>query len=111
MCREVFAMRRSILRGIHLRKLSFAALMLAAWPGASNANTSVQVEMECPYDGTRFTATLQASGTSAGMRLDFRPVGAIASPSPLAVCPTNGFVFFKDKFSSDELEKLRPLVL
>jgi hypothetical protein len=69
------------------------------------------VEVTCPYDGAKFTARLQGSGTSFGTLLDHRPIGAIVAPWPLAVCPTNGFVFYKDKFEDAELETLRPFVL
>ncbi|MGA2128390.1 MAG: hypothetical protein ABSG76_19830, partial [Xanthobacteraceae bacterium] len=78
---------------------------------AAVAHTGVQVEMICPYDGTKFSFQAQTSGSSFGTTLDFMPVGAIQSPSPMAVCPTNGFVFFKDKFDDQELERLRPLIL
>jgi tetratricopeptide (TPR) repeat protein len=72
--------------------------------------TKMQVEMTCPYDGTKFTATLQMSGTSFDQTLDFKPVGAIQSPNPLAICPTNGFVFLKSEYTPEELERLRPLI-
>ena len=51
------------------------------------------------------------SGTAFGTALDLMQVGPIQSPWPLAVCPTNGFVFFKDKFDTKELERLRPIIL
>lgn len=75
------------------------------------ASTIREVEMTCPYDGTKFKATLQGSGTSFGTALDLMPVGPIISPWPLAECPTNGFVFLQDKYTEEELERLRPLVL
>jgi hypothetical protein len=93
--------------------LASAVLALAAllWCGVVSAYTGTQVEMTCPYDGTKFSFEAQMSGTAFGMTLDFMTVGPIRSPSPLAVCPTNGFVFFKTKFSDEELDRLRPLIL
>lgn len=78
---------------------------------AARASTVQSVEMTCPYDGTPFTATLQGSGTQFGKTLDYRPYGAIIAPLPLAVCPTNGFVFYRRDFKPDELERMRPFVL
>jgi WD40 repeat protein len=89
--------------------LIFAAALCAST--TASAHTSAQVEMTCPYDGTKFLFEAQTSGTAFGTTLDFMPVGAIQSPQPIAVCPTNGFVFFKDKFDDQELERLRPLIL
>jgi hypothetical protein len=87
------------------------AFAVAAIPISTCASTSQQVEMMCPYDGTKFTAMLQASGTAFGVYLDSKRYGAIVDPWPLAVCPTNGFVFFKEEFADAELEKLGPIVL
>ena len=77
----------------------------------SQAMTQFTTEMTCPYDGVKFTTTFQGSGTSFDVTLDLQQVGAIMTPWPLATCPTNGFVFYKDKFSDAELETLRPFVL
>jgi hypothetical protein len=90
-----------------------AIVVLITFHGVQQAPAMMvdEVEMTCPYDGNRFTATLQISGTAFDRGLDFRLLGAIQSPSPLAVCPTNGFVFFKEQYSEEELERLRPLIL
>jgi hypothetical protein len=91
--------------------IALAALVLVG-PGSRPAlATDMPVGMTCPYDGTQFTARMQASGTTVGTLLDFRPVGEVVAPWPLAVCPTNGFVFFKEKLTEAELAKLRPFVL
>ena len=82
-----------------------------ASPGAAIANTVSKVEMICPYDGRKFSFTRQNSGTSFDKTLDLRPLGAVISPWPIAVCPTNGFVFLKGEYTPDELETLRPLIL
>lgn len=83
---------------------------IAGIDGAS-ASTISRVEMVCPYDGTRFAFTRQNSGTSVDKSLDLRPLGPIISPWPIAVCPTNGFVFLKQDYTASELEALRPLIL
>jgi hypothetical protein len=87
------------------------ALGLLTWSQVSRAYTTSKVEYTCPYDGTRFTAVLAMSGSQFTVTLDLKPVGMTESPWPMAECPTNGFVFYQDKFSNEELEKLRPLIL
>ena len=69
------------------------------------------IEMTCPYDGTKFKFEAQGSGTAFDKALDWMPMGAIQSPWPLAVCPTNGFVFLRNEYDPGELDRLRPLVL
>src|SRR3954471_18865717 len=77
----------------------------------AQAMTRLAVEMNCPYDGVKFTFDAQGSGTSFDRLLDGMALGAIESPWPLAVCPTNGFIFLKENYEADELERLRPLIL
>ena len=92
--------------------VALGAIGLAiASAGISGASTASKVEMTCPYDGTRFSFTRQSAGTSFDKTLDLRPLGAIVSPWPLAVCPTNGFVFLKPEYTEAEFEALRPLIL
>lgn len=93
------------------RGLATVALLTACGAPAAIGRTSFESEKTCPYDGTKFRFIGQGSGTSFGQQLDLKPVGAIESPWPIAVCPTNGFVFFKDEFNSAELERLKPLIL
>jgi hypothetical protein len=69
------------------------------------------IEMTCLYDGTKFKFEAQGSGTAFDKALDGMLMGAIQSPWPLAVCPTNGFVFLRDGYDAGELERLRPLIL
>jgi uncharacterized protein (DUF2225 family) len=50
------------------------------------------------------------SGTQFGENLDLKPIGTIASPWPIAKCPSNGFVIFKDDFTKEELRRLEVFV-
>jgi len=79
-------------------------------PTVAGAMTFSEVEVTCPLGGEVFTATLARSGTKFGTFLDFRAFGPIASPTPLAKCPANGFVVYKEQFSDDELRRLKPYV-
>lgn len=92
-------------------RLAIAAVLLAPCITESVlARTPLEEEKVCPYDGVKFRFVGQGSGTILGQQLDLKKVGAITSPWPIAVCPTNGFVFYKSKFEDAELEKLRPVV-
>jgi hypothetical protein len=97
--------------GAWLRGSLLAGLVTVWLPAVAVGATIQTIEMTCPYDGTKFEFVAQMSGTSFGSALDGMPMGAIRSPWPLAVCPTNGFVFLKESYTDEELERLRPLVL
>lgn len=70
------------------------ALTLAALLSATtvNALTIHEADRTCPLCKTEFKAHLAGSGTQFGMRLDLKPLGAIAAPWPVAVCPKCHFV-------------------
>ena len=65
-------------------------------------------EAKCPIDGTRFEASAVASGTYFGRMLDFKPVGAVFDPPPLAICPKDGFIV--GEYTRAERKKLKPWV-
>lgn len=91
-----------------------AATMAAGTMLASHnatASTSYEITVTCPIDGQTFTTTMLGSYFQSGMRLDFKPVGALITPYPYAVCPGNGFVMYKDTFSNEEIGSLRTIVL
>lgn len=80
-------------------------------PGAQ-ARTDEEVEYTCPIDGRKFKWMTPMSGTVFGIRLDSRPIGAIAVPEPYPVCPDNGFVLYRSQqeFDADYVAKARSLV-
>lgn len=77
----------------------------------SYALTMGVVEYECPLGGGKFEAKVVASYTRFGHRLDMKPLGALVAPIPLAVCPENGFIMYQEKFSPEEVSKLKPFIL
>ena len=77
---------------------------------AINAHTVSETTFTCPVGGQSFKQVRASSGTSYGAMLDFKPYGPIAAPSPLPVCPENGFVIYKQKFDESEIEQLKPLL-
>src|SRR5688572_10053646 len=74
------------------------------------AHTSGKVEKTCPLDGTKFTATVDFSGTSFGRQLDLRPVGPTPAPWAIPVCPKDHFPLFKREFSAAEIAALKAFV-
>lgn len=90
------------------KAICFLALLLA--PLFSTASTVMDVEVTCPIGDERFMTEVAMSGTQFGQNLDRRPFGAIIAPWPLAKCPDNGFVVYKDGFTASELDKLVPYV-
>ncbi len=94
-----------------IKKAVLSTLLSACWSSQSLASLPSSEELACPYDGTKFVFEGQMSGSSFDKTLDLMPVGALVSPWPIAECPTNGFVFYKQPFTSDELEQLRSFVL
>lgn len=97
--------RRNLNRGRWLAGAVLAALAMQA-----QALTFMKVDLVCPLDGEKFQATLAGSGTSFGQYLDLKPYGPTAAPWPLAKCPASGFVMYKDKFTEEELARLREYV-
>ncbi len=88
------------------RKLR-SLLLFAAF--AASAHTLRVEKFTCPNDGTQFEATMDASGTSWGRRLDLKPEGAIAAPSRVPVCPVCHLPLING-LRKEEVEKLRPLL-
>jgi hypothetical protein len=76
----------------------------------ATALTIREVDKTCPLCKTEFKARLAGSGTQFGMRLDLKPLGAIAAPWPVAVCPKCHFVLLGDDLSDPELAKLKAFV-
>ncbi len=78
---------------------------------ASALSPAVEQKWTCPYDGTEFRSFLVGSPGSLDNGLDLEPYFSRSPFWVRASCPTNGFVFYKDSFDPEELERLRPLIL
>lgn len=76
-----------------------------------NASTVSEVELKCPVGGKSFKTILAMSGTQFGQNLDLKPYGPIISPWPVAKCPENGFVIYKNDFTKQELASITEYVL
>src|SRR5262245_42254341 len=83
---------------------------IAAAPAAATALTFIEREVACPVGGETFKAHLPASETQFRQQLDLKQTGEIASPWPLARCPGNGFVIYKESFSGEEIARIAAYV-
>lgn len=84
------------------------ALTLVSLANITNlqAHTFSTENFVCPIGGEEFSQTMDSSGTSFGTMLDLKPIGPIAAPWSLPVCPTNKFVMYRDDFTDAELKTL-----
>ena len=72
-----------------------AVLFLLIRFAPAHALTPAPLETyHCPVCRFAFEPVLAGSGTQTGMRLDFRPLGLIASPWPIPDCPKCHTVWF-----------------
>jgi len=76
----------------------------------AQAHTWADVEQTCPLCNTKFKARVDMSGTQFGMRLDLKPLGPIAAPWSVPVCPKCHFVLFDDEIAEDVLQRCRKIV-
>ncbi|MBI5393735.1 MAG: DUF2225 domain-containing protein [Verrucomicrobia bacterium] len=66
------------------------------------AHTSGTVKKTCPLCASNFEAEMDMSGSQFGVRLDLKPLGPIAVPWRVAVCPKCHFVLFKEDLNETE---------
>lgn len=69
-----------------------------------------EVDKVCPLGGETFKALELGTHSTYGRHLDWEPMSYMRFPVPLAVCPTNGFVITKEKYSKEELESQKKVV-
>jgi hypothetical protein len=112
--------------GAGARRFSTAVAALglaAASAGALALSPGPETKIVCPIDGRSFTARGGGPGSvqdpwretlgtfrEYGRTLDLMPTGATLAPWPLAQCPSNHFVLYKRKFTTEEIAQLRRYV-
>jgi hypothetical protein len=96
-----------------LQTAAVAIGLLSSLGVQAAATTFREGEFTCPIGGQKFKAMFVASNTYWSRRLDLKPIAPTPEsvPSPLPVCPDNGFVMYKADFSTEELNTLTPIVL
>lgn len=60
----------------------------------------------CPIGGERFDAFVLGTHSTFGAYLDLTKVSYLTFPIAIAVCPSNGFVDYKEEYSDTELATL-----
>lgn len=84
--------------------------MLLLFPLSPRAESDGEITFTCPIDGKKHTINTVVSGYQAGTFLDMKPYGAISAPWPINRCPDDGFPVYKERFSEDEIGKLKIFV-
>jgi hypothetical protein len=77
---------------------------------ASSALLYKEEAFKCPIGGKGFITNIPRSSHQVGTRTDDKPFGMLEAPWPHPVCPENGFVIYKDKFTNKEIENIKPYI-
>lgn len=109
---------------LNLKPAITALCLAAAAPAAIALSLGPEQKIVCPLDGTSFHGRGGGPGSyrepwrnflgtyrGYGKTLDLMPTGATLAPWPLATCRSNRFVIYKQKFTADEIARLRPYVV
>ncbi|MDP2867162.1 MAG: hypothetical protein Q8O90_13055 [Elusimicrobiota bacterium] len=88
-------------------KILLLGLLLCASALPAGASTMGARDRTCPVCLADFYQRVQISATGSDTGLDFRPLGAILTPSPLPVCQECGFVVLASSASSRNLTAWR----
>src|SRR5262245_54423951 len=92
------------------RRLFISMCLLTALPFApAIAGTPTPVQKTCPVGGKPFIYTTTSSLSTWGQRPDGKPYTSWIAPMPMAVCPDNGLVIYKE-FSDEEITLLQTLI-
>lgn len=89
--------------------LLLALFMVAFVTRESRAGSPVSYTLKCSVGGKKFTYIGTASSSRWGTRPDGKPYGSWTFPDPLAVCPDNGLVMYRE-FSKQDVRSLRHLI-
>ena len=92
-----------------MHKAMIAIVVALAMPSETYATTFADEVKVCPVGGEKFTFMAMMSNTTWGTLPDGMPLGTGPYPVPLAQCPTNGLVLFRD-FDAAEIQKLSSIV-
>ena len=77
---------------------------------ASDPGAVQEVILACPLGGQSFNYRVARFSVARGYALDMQPYGTADLPWLLPECPGNGFVLYKQRFSTTEVQRLRSVV-
>jgi hypothetical protein len=78
--------------------------------GAAGAHTSRELVVKRPLCWKEFKATFDMPGSQFGLRLDLKPLGMMAAPPLVLVCPQCHLVIWNDRISEDELDRCKSII-
>jgi len=78
--------------------------------GGADGHHIYEKETECPIGGEKFKARYLGTHSTYGLHLDWEPVSYMRFPVPIPVCPSNGFVIAEEKYSKEELDRLKKVI-
>lgn len=93
-----------------MQKIVITVFLITVLMTSAFASKVGNMKFTCPISGDEFMAKVQVSGSTFGKNLDLKPTGAIVIPWPIPQCPECHFTFIKDKFSDDEIKKLKKYI-
>ena len=93
-----------------MKRCPIALIVMVLAVGVGYAHTYSTVEETCPLCGEEFKCEVDRSGTQLDTRLDLKPLGLIAAPWRVPVCPRCHFVFYDEEIPAEELAKCRSIV-
>lgn len=74
------------------------------------AAPAFEKDFKCPICGADFKQQFEASGTTFGPRLDFKPLGPTPAPWAVPTCPRCGYAFYQINPDKDSIKKLKPFI-
>lgn len=95
-----------------MRSIILSLVMLGFAAAPAFATTFFSYDETCPVGGERFPAMSYGSYSTWGARLDGRPYGSSMFPLEVPICPSNGFVLYKQssEFTPEQIAMLTPYV-
>ena len=70
----------------------------------------VMRESVCPIGGEKFQSAVLGTYSTRGVHLDLEPVSYLSFPTPVPVCPSNGFVIHKSDYSESDLKRYAKVI-
>lgn len=91
-----------------IKKLIFAAMTLFISANLFSFEMEFEnVSVKCPIDGTKFQIKKIKNHAQFATMLDGQGYGILISPEPVAKCPNDGFILYKNEFTEEELQALK----
>lgn len=91
------------------RSAAALTLLIGTAHMPARATTFFPQSFTCPVGGERFESPVMASNSTFGQRPDGKPYSPMPV-APIVECPGNGLLLYQEKFSNEEVRKVKPLI-